>query len=156
MVRRCDVNRWLWVGLVLVGCQAARSPVAPNAFAVGQVAAATTEPGLEDALRAGIASALTERSALAESGTAAVDIAVLTAVTQATSVSQAGQSFAARLQISVRVGDRARQFSSERNYTVIDAVQGEAARKAAFEALAEALARDAVVWLLASKKSSND
>jgi len=122
---------------------------------VGQVVASTSESGLEDALRTGIASALTNRSALGDAGAASVDIAVLAAVTQATNTSEAGQSFAARLQISVRSGGRTGQFSSERNYTVIDAVQGEVARKAAFDALAQTLTRDAVDWLLAPKKPSN-
>ena len=156
MVRRYAVNCWLLVCLVLVGCQTARAPATPETFAVGQVVAATPESGLEDSLKAGIASALTERAALGEAGATAVDIAVLAAITQATSASEAGQSFAARLQIGVRIGDKTKQFSSERSYTVIDNVQGEAARKAAFEALAETLTRDAVDWLLAPKKPAND
>lgn len=156
MVGRYTVNRWLCVWLVLVGCQTARAPTTNETFAVGQVVASVTEPGLEDALRAGVASALTNRALLGEAGATAVDIAVLAAVTQATNASEAGQSFAARLQISVRIGDRTEQFSSERNYTVIDAVQGEAARKAAFDALAQTLTRTAVDRLLASKKPSDD
>ena len=156
MVRRYAVNRWLFVWLVLVGCQTARAPATTETFAVGQVVASVTEPGLEDSLRAGVASALLDRSALGDAGATAVDIAVLAAVTQATNASQAGQAFAARLQISVRIGDRTGQFSSERNYTVIDDVQGEAARKAAFDALAQTLARDAVAGLLAPTKPSDD
>jgi hypothetical protein len=147
-----------WIGLVLLamGCHLGR-PAAPTAaFTVGQVVASSTEPGLEDALKSGISAALATREMLNEQDAAPVDIAVLAAVSQPTSAGEASQSFAARLQISVRVEGRSAQFSSERSYTVIDAVQGDAARKAAFEALAAVLTEDAAEWLAIAPKGEDE
>lgn len=147
-----------WIGLVLLtlGCHLGRPAAPTGAFTVGQVVASSTEPGLEDALKSGISAALASREMLNEHGVASVDIAVLAAVSQATSAGDASQSFAARLQISVRVEERSAQFSSERSYTVIDAVQGDAARKAAFQALAQVLTEDAAEWLATAPKGENE
>ena len=156
MAQRITFNRWMGLLLLGLGCHLGRPPAPAAGFLVGQVVATTSEPGLEDALKAGIASALTSRSMLMETGADAVDIAVLAAVSQPTGASGASQSFAARLQISVRTANRTAQFSSERSYTVIDAVQGESARKAAFYALAESLTKDAVEWLAAAPEAGNE
>ena len=147
-----------WIGLVLLamGCHLGCPATPTAAFTVGQVVASSTEPGLEDALKSGISSALATREMLSEQGAAPVDIAVLAAVSQPTGAGEASQSFAARLQISVRVDGRSAQFSSERSYTVIDAVQGEAARRAAFQGLAEVLTEDAVEWLALAPKGDNE
>ena len=148
--------RWIGLVLLVMGCHLGRPATPTAAFTVGQVVASSTEPGLEDALKSGISSALATREMLNEHGAAPVDIAVLAAVSQATSAGEASQSFAARLQISVRVEERSAQFSSERSYTVIDAVQGDAARKAAFQALAQVLTEDAAEWLATAPKAEDE
>lgn len=156
MARRFPVNRLLLVCLVMVGCRTGRTPPADSVFALGQVVSSTAESGLEDAIKGGVAAALAERSAFAESGAPVIDVAVLAAAVQPTSASPAGQTYAARLQISVRVEGRSAQFSSERSYTVIDDVQGKAARAEAFNGLASTLAVDAVGWLLSGTRGGNE
>jgi len=156
MSQRITVNRWLGMVLLGLGCHLGRPPVPTAGFSVGQVVSTTSEPGLQDALKSGIASALASRAMLVEADADAVDIAVLAAVSQPTGASGASQSFAARLQISVRTANRTAQFSSERSYTVIDAVQGESARKAAFFALAESLTKDAAEWLAVAPEAQDE
>ena len=156
MVRTFPVN-WLMFGcLLLVGCRAGRTTTAGSVYTLGQVVSSTAEAGLEEAIKSGVAAALTERAAFAESGAPVIDVAVLAAAVQATSASPAGQTFAARLQISVRTEGRSAQFSSERSYTVIDDIQGQAARAAAFDGLSSALALDAVEWLLAGDRGDDE
>jgi len=76
-----------------------------------------------------------------------VSVAVLSATSIPTGVGPNSQIYTARLQVSVRSKGRTAQFSSERSYTIIDPVQGAAARADAFSALAKGLMQDAVMWL---------
>ena len=155
MPQRITVNRWVGLLAFVFGCHLGRPPAPVASFSVGQVVASSAEPGLQDALKQGIASALSANQMLAEKGTEAIDIAVLSAAIQSTGASLNAQMFAARLQISVRVGSRSAQFSSERSYTVIDAIQGESARAEAFHALALSLTEDAAMWLANAPRDSD-
>ena len=152
MTRKITVNRMCWLFSLVMGCHLGRPPAPTSSFMVGQIVASVAEPGLEIALKEEMASALASRSMLAESDASGVDVAVLAAASQPTSTAQGSQTFAARLQISVRVSGRSAQFALERSYTVIDPIQGEAARNAAFQALAQALSHDAVEWIAHAPK----
>lgn len=140
------VNRTLWLLLAFVGCQVGRPPPAAGAYKVNQVVASVTEPGLKDALKAGLGQALTTRGVL-DAGGQAVNVAVLRADSSPSAVGPSSQMYTARLQVSVQVGSRSAQFSSERSYSVFDPVQGAAARAAAFQVLAHQVMRDGVMWL---------
>lgn len=155
MPQRITVNRWVGLLAVVLGCHLGRPPTPTASFSVGQVVASSAEPGLRDALKQGISAALASNEMLTENGADAIDIAVLSAAIQSTGASLNAQMFAARLQISVRVGNRSAQFSSERSYTVIDAIQGESARAEAFHALALSLTEDAAMWLATAPRDSD-
>ena len=156
MTRKITVNRLGLLFIFVMGCHLGRPPAPTGSFAVGQIVASVAEPGLETALKEAMASALASRTMLAESDASAVDVAVLAAVSQPTSAAQSSQTFAARLQISVRASGRSAQFSLERSYTVIDPIQGEAARNAAFHALAQSLSNDAAEWLAHAPKDEHE
>ena len=145
-MRLHTVNRAFWLLIVCVGCQVGRPPPSAGPFKVHQVIASSAEPGLKDALKAGLGQALTARGVL-DAGGQAINVAVLRADASPAAVGPNSQMYTARLQVSVQVGSRSAQFSSERSYSVIDPVQGAAARAAAFEALAQQLMRDGVMWL---------
>jgi len=140
------VNRALLLLVVFVGCQVGRPPPAAGPFKVHQVIASSAEPGLKDALKSGLGQALTARGVL-DAGGQAINVAVLRADSSPSAVGPNSQMHTARLQVSVQSGSRSAQFSSERSYSVIDPVQGAAARAAAFDALAHQLMRDGVMWL---------
>ena len=119
-------------------------------YAVGQVVAPVAEPGLTDALKSGLAAALSQRSMLGDVGAKPVNVAVLSATTVPTGVGPSSQIHTARLQFSVQIGERRATFSAERSYTVIDTIQGAAARGEAFTFLANHLSRDAALWISAA------
>lgn len=140
------VNRALGLLVLLVACKVGRPPPASGPFTVNQVIASSAEPGLKDALSAGLGQALSARGALGAGGEA-INVAVLRAVSTPSAVGPNSQIHTARLQVSIQVGARSAQFSAERSYSVIDPVQGAAARASAFESLSHQLMRDAVMWL---------
>jgi hypothetical protein len=84
---------------------------------------------------------------LGAEGATEVSIAVLSATTRQTGVGPNSQIYTATLTVSVRSENRSSQFSAERSYSVIDPIQGSAARAGAFTALAQGLMRDASLWL---------
>ena len=145
-MRLHTVNRALWLLIACVGCQVGRPPPAAGPFKVNQVIASSVEPGLKDALQAGLSQALTARGVL-DAGGQAINVAVLRADTSPSAVGPSSQMFTARLQVSVQVGSRSARFSSERSYSVFDPVQGAVARAAAFDTLARQLMHDGVMWL---------
>ena len=147
-MQRFTVNRFIFMLLTFgLACHVGR-PKSPGAFyQVGQVVAPVAEPGLSDALKGGLAAALSERAMLGESGAQDVNIAVLVATTIPTGVGPSSQVHTARLQFSVQVGDRRAQFSAERSFTVIDTVHGATARGEAFLKLANHLSADAALWI---------
>ena len=148
MLQRFTVNRFVIIVLPFVlGCHLGR-PKPPNMqYTVGQVVAPVAEPGLTDALKSGLASALSQRSLLGEEGAKQINVAVLSATTVPTGVGPSSQVHTARLQFSAQVGDRRATFSAERSFTVIDSVQGATARAEAFTQLANHLANDAALWI---------
>ena len=149
---------WWWLGLslCLMGCHLGRPPVAQSHYTVGQVVGPVAEPGLQDFIRDGLASALGASAILGGDSAAVVDVAVLSAETSAAAVGPAGQVFAARLEVSVLSGSRSAKFSSERAYTVIDPVQGAEARAIAFKQLAVDLTKEITVWLANAPEASGE
>jgi hypothetical protein len=85
-----------------------------------------------------------------------VDVAVLAAETSTAAAGPAGQVYAARLELSVLSGSRSAKFSSERAYTVVDAVQGSQARAIAFKQLAVDLTKEIAVWLENSPQATGE
>jgi hypothetical protein len=134
----------------LVACHLGRPPVPTTRYKVGQVIAPVAEPALADALKGGMALALSTRTMLSQSDGEVVNIAVLAATSMPTGVGPTSQIHTARLQFSVQVGDRRSQFSAERSFSVIDTVQGAAARAEAFAMLANHLSADAALWIAAA------
>jgi hypothetical protein len=141
------VKRCVMVAVLVCGCHIGRPPVAVNPYKVGQVVTRGVEPGLKDALRDGLAGALSARSLLSAEGAQPVSVAVLSATVRPTGVGPNSQIFAAMLSVSLQAGGRVARFSAERSYSVIDPVQGAAARATAFSSLAAGLMNDAGLWL---------
>jgi hypothetical protein len=147
-VRVIAVNRFVMpVLFFLAACHLGRPPTPATRFKVGQVIAPVAEPALTDALKGGLAVALSTRTMLSQLDGEEVNIAVLAATSMQTGVGPTSQIHTARLQFSVQVGDRRSQFSAERSFSVIDTVQGAAARAAAFADLANHLTGDAAIWI---------
>ena len=147
-MRVLTVNRIMMAMLCFsMACHLGRPPVATTRYKVGQVIVPVAEPALTDALKGGLALALTHRTLMSQADGQAVNIAVLSATSMATGVGPTSQIHTARLQFSVQVGDRRSQFSAERSFTVIDEVQGATARAEAFAELSRRLTEDAAIWL---------
>ena len=141
------VNRCVTLVFLLAACHIGRPAVPTARFAVGQVVTPVAEAGLKEALATGLSSALSTRSMLGAEGATRVSIAVLSATTRQTGVGPNSQIYTATMTVCVRSENRSSQFSAERSYSVIDPVQGSAARAGAFTALAQGLMRDASLWL---------
>ena len=156
MLQRFTVNRFMILVLpFLFGCHIGRPKPPDVNYSVGQVVAPVAEPGLADALKSGLAAALSQRSMLGEAEAKEVNVAVLSATTVPTGVGPSSQVHTARLQFSVQVGDRRATFSAERSFTVIDTVQGATARAEAFTLLANHLSRDAALWMATAADNSD-
>lgn len=147
---------WLGLGLCSLGCHLGRPPAPPSHYTVGQVVGPSSEPGLQDFIRDGMASALGASAILGGESAVGVDVAVLAAETSAAAAGPAGQVYAARLELSVLSGSRSAKFSSERAYTVVDAAQGSQARAIAFKQLAVDLTKEIAVWLENSPQATGE
>ena len=147
---------WLGLGFWAVGCHLGRPPAPPSHYTVGQIVGPSSQPGLQDFIRDGMASALGASAILGGEHALAVDVAVLAAETSAAAAGPVGQVHAARLELSVLSGARVGKFSSERAYTVTDAAQGSQARAIAFKQLAVDLTKEITVWLENSPQVSGE
>ncbi len=141
------VNRCMFISWFAFGCHLGRPPTTDDTFKVGRVVTLGAEAGLKDSLRNGLATAFSLRALSGVDAAQPVNVAVLSATVQPRGVGPSSQIFAATLTVSVVAGRRASRFSAERSYTVIDPVQGAAARAEAFNSLAHGLMADAVMWL---------
>ena len=140
----------------LAACHIGRPSTPTKHYTVGQVVGPAAEPGLQDFIRDGLASAFGASAILGGKNAAAVDVAVLAADASLAAAGTAGEVFAARLELSVLSGDRNAKFSSERAYTVIDPVQGAEARAVAFKQLAVDLTKEISVWLVNAPKATDE
>ena len=128
-------------------CQLGRPPASGSVFRVGAVVAPVVEPGVEDALRVGLAAALAAQGALGNRDALDVNLTVISASTSPTQIGANGQIHTAYLRISAQAGERKTRLSAERQYSVLAPEQADTARTAAFSALAATLTADTVQWM---------
>lgn len=146
------------IGLLLgvTSCHLGRP--APTSARVGQVEAAVAEPGVVEAVQAGLGDGLARRGALG--GALRVDCVVVEAVvTPAAVSSKGGRVERARLAVRYALsGPRPASvvLRAERSYvvSVTDALATERARAAAFAALARQLGAEAAAWVAVQPRST--
>ncbi len=146
------VNRYLWMIILVAGCHLGRPPASMVAVSIGDVAVASAEPGLEDALRAGLSDALAVRGLLGGGGPR-VDVVVNRATTRASAVGEGEQVHTAYLEIAFMVSgpsERRLVVSDERSYGVDTgaSLEASAARARAFDLLSRQLTQQAVNWIV--------
>lgn len=142
--------------LIIAACHLGRPPLdGPGAVvSVGRIQAPVAEPGLEDALRQGLAVALADRSQLAGPGEGVlpVEVDVLSATTEVVAIDGDRRVHRARLVVEGRLlGPRptALVLRGERSYEVeaTDGLGAAQARALAFQQLSTELTADLAAWL---------
>ena len=135
-----------------VGCHVGVPPASPAGAGVhlSRVEVAAAEPGLADALRSGLGGAFASHGLA--SGPTPLTVRVLEASTTTVGATGLQRVHRARLSIELQLlgpAPRAVVLSGERGYGVdpADGLAAAQARAAAFQALADQLAQDALLWL---------
>ena len=145
------VNRILWVWVWAAGCHLGRPPLRTASVSLGALEAAVLEPGLADALRAGMADALSSRGMLGEGGPE-VRVEVRDASTRLIASDGVTQVATARLTIAVSLGGpevRRVLLTDEQSYGIGPGktLDASAARARAFASLARSLTDQAAAWI---------
>jgi len=148
---RTSVNLWFVMVVVwAVACHVGRPAPVTARFALGRVDVPVAEPGLEDAIRSGMARSLARAGALSPAGGIGVDVTVIRATTRPIAVTDGVRVHTARLEIEVRLDGvpvRRTVLTDERSFTASVPDQAASARAAAFSTLSQDLAEDAVSWM---------
>jgi hypothetical protein len=128
-------------------CHLGRPPIQGGSYTIGAILAPVPEPGIEDALKDGLSSALAAQGALGVGSALPINVTVTSANTAPVAVGGTQQIHTATLRIIVHAGSRETTLSGQRQYSVRDPNQADAARAAAFRALALMVTADAVHWM---------
>ncbi len=128
-------------------CHLGRPPIQGATFTVGTILAPVAEPGVEDAIRDALSSALVAQGGTGEGSAQPINVTVLSANTAPTAVGATQQIHTATLRVIVQSGGRETRLSGQRQYPVVGPNQADAARSEAFKALALMVAADAVQWM---------